>query len=62
HTIQHAFRKALYQSKNVIFDLRRIKMHNDKAISELKQRFAIVKICKRLLVITKDSKLLDLDR
>ena len=26
HTIQHAFRKALYQSKYVIFDLPRIKM------------------------------------
>ena len=62
HTMQHAFRKALYQSKYVIFDLQRIKMSNDKAISELKQKFKIVKICKRLLIITKDKKLFDLKR
>jgi len=62
HTLQNAFRKALHQSKNVILDLRRIKMANNKAVSELKQKFEIVKICKRLLIITKDGKLLDLKR
>jgi hypothetical protein len=62
HTIQHAFRKALHQSKNIIFDLRRSKMSNSKSVLELKQRFEVVKICKRLLIITKDGKLLDLNR
>ena len=62
HTIQHSLRKALSQSKYVIFDLRRMKMPDNKAIAELKQKFEMVKIIKRILIITKSHILLDLKR
>ncbi|MCL2335538.1 MAG: hypothetical protein FWC57_05680 [Endomicrobia bacterium] len=59
HTIEHAFRKALKQSENIIFDLRRSKMPDSKCISQLTKYFDDMKKIKRLLIITKSQKLLD---
>jgi len=52
HTIEHAFRKALKQSENIIFDLRRSKMLDSKCISQLTKHFKDMKKIKRLLIIT----------
>jgi hypothetical protein len=62
YTIEHIFRKALKQSKNIIFDLRRTKMSNDKCVSQITKQFRLIRKISRLLIITKEKKLLDLNR
>lgn len=58
--LEHAFQTAVKQSVNIVFDLRRMQMSNDKSITIIKQLFEYSKSAKRLLVITKERKLLDL--
>ncbi|MCL1901352.1 MAG: hypothetical protein FWG51_03015 [Firmicutes bacterium] len=62
HTIEHLFRKALKQSCNVIFDLRRSKMHPNKCILQLKKQFRLSQKAKILLIITDDYEFLDLKK
>ena len=62
HTIEHSFRKALKQSENIIFDLRRSKMDEFKCISQLTKHFKDMKKIKHLLIITKSDKLLDIKK
>lgn len=58
-TIEHALRSASKQSVNVIFDLRRFKASDEKALRQInftaKKRTAI----KKLLIVTKSEKLID---
>ena len=58
-TLEHAFQTAMRQSVNIVFDLRRIQMPNDKATSILEQLFGYSKSIKRLTIITKGQKLLE---
>lgn len=58
-TIEHAFQAAIKQSKNIVFDLRRVQMPNEKAIKILEQLFHYSKNAKHLLIITKDKKILE---
>ena len=60
-TIENIFRKALKQSKNIIFDLRRAKM-SDRGVAEVTRQFKLVKHVNRLLIIAKPDKLLDLKK
>jgi hypothetical protein len=61
--IENIFRKALKQSKNIIFDLRRSRPSNDrKVISQIKKQFELVKNAGRLLIVTKAKELLDLKK
>lgn len=57
--INKRFHEALHQSPNIIFDLRRIKLNEEKAIRELKKEFSFSKTAKELIIITKKSKILD---
>ncbi|MCL2144412.1 MAG: hypothetical protein FWH43_02815 [Endomicrobia bacterium] len=58
--IENIFRKALKQSKNIIFDLSRSRMSNDnKGVAQITKQFALVKNAHRLIIITKAKKLLD---
>ncbi|MCL2484905.1 MAG: hypothetical protein FWF00_07135 [Endomicrobia bacterium] len=59
YTFQHAFKEALRQSQNIIFDLRRNSMPEDNCINKLKKEFSLSKSIKYLLIITKSKKLLD---
>jgi hypothetical protein len=59
YTLQHAFKNALKQSVNIIFDLRLMKAPEEKSITKLKNLFTASKNIKRLLIITKSLKLLD---
>ncbi len=56
-TIEHAFRSALKQSDNVIFDLRRSKASDAANLSRLTYVYRLIrgKKVKNLLVITKDD-------
>jgi hypothetical protein len=62
HTIENAFRKAVKQSSNIIFDLRKIKMSNDKSVSLIIKYSKLIKGIRKLWIITKNSKLLDLKK
>jgi hypothetical protein len=60
-TIEKIYKKAQTQSKNIIFDLRRINMPEEKAISKIKREFSLRrKKVKRIVIITKSAKILDL--
>ena len=58
--MEHALRSATKQSPNVIIDLRRGKMADERALRQItftaKKRTAL----KRLIVLTKDDKMLDI--
>ncbi|QQS26799.1 hypothetical protein IPM44_03705 [bacterium] len=61
-SIEHAFRSALKQSGNVIFDLRRSKASDMANLAKINRQIKLIKGKKlrRVLVITKKEKLLDL--
>lgn len=62
YTIEHAFRSALKQSPNIIFDIRKSKMPQKKCIAEIERRFNDFRKVKRILIITKTKKLLDFSK
>ncbi len=51
--IQHQFSKALKQSKNIVFDARRSKIHIAKIENELSYQFKMAPSIKRLVIIDK---------
>jgi len=59
NTIKRAFKTALRQSKNIIFDLRNSKMPDKTNIAKLEKEFSDIKSAKHLIVITKSRKMLD---
>ena len=59
HTIEHLFRKALKQSCNIIFDIRRSKMHANKCILQIEKQFKLSQKAKILLIIVDNCKFLD---
>ncbi len=59
YTIQHAFKSALKQSPNIIFDLRSSKLHQRQAFNRLKHEFDLSKGVKRLKVILKSKRIVD---
>jgi hypothetical protein len=59
NTIKRAFKTALRQSKNIIFDLRNSKMPDKTNIAKLEKEFSDIRSAKHLIVITKSRKMLD---
>ena len=53
--IQHTLSDALKQSKCIVFDARRSKIHMRKIINELQRQFNLTASMKRLLLIRKDK-------
>jgi hypothetical protein len=62
YVIQNAIQIAVKQSRNVIVDLMRIKLHQDKALHELEKEFRLSKSLKRLKIITKSKKVIDFEK
>jgi hypothetical protein len=60
HTLDRAMKAGLKQSDNLIFDLRRISNTGKKATLKLQKDFATTKKWRRLIIITKEKKLLTL--
>lgn len=56
--LEHAFKAAVKQAENIIFDLRRSKIPDQKAITKLRRELSLSRKAKRLYVITKDEELL----
>ena len=61
-TIENNFRKAKEQAANIIFDLRRINISEEKCLQELERRFAQKVDVKRLLIIKKNGEILRFSR
>ncbi|MBQ3835442.1 MAG: hypothetical protein II816_08025 [Elusimicrobia bacterium] len=61
-TIENNLRCALKQSTNIIIDLRRIKVDETKAISQIKKQFVFSKSIRKIVIIKKNSKVLDILR
>ena len=57
-TIENNKRKAIMQSHNIIFDLRHIKLSEDKSIAKLEHEFKINTRLKKIYIIKKDWTLL----
>ena len=60
NTIKHTFQHAGHQSPNVIIDLRRCKLMDDVALSDIRYHYKISKRIKRLKVVMKDKKIIDI--
>ncbi len=58
NTIKRAFKTALRQSKNIIFDLRNSKMPDRVNIAKLEKEFSDIKSAKNLIIITKSRKMM----
>ena len=59
-TIENNLRCALKQSKNIIIDLRRIKIDETRAISQINKQFKQSKVMKRILIIRQNQEILDI--
>ena len=59
-TIDNNFRLARRQSCNIVMDLRRIKMHQSKANARIKSFLATPHHFKKVLVIAKDHKVVEI--
>jgi hypothetical protein len=62
NTIKRAFKTALRQSCNIIFDLRNSKAPDKINITKLQKEFSDIKSAKRLMTISKSKKLIDFDK
>ncbi len=60
YTIEHAFQAASKQSENIIIDLRESKMPSQKALTKVKREAKLRTKLKRVLLITKSGRLLDI--
>ena len=62
HTIKRAFKVAIHQSEYIIFDLRRSKITDAVNIARLKKEFHDIKRVKRLIIIPKSKKIIDISK
>lgn len=61
-TIENNLRCALRQSKNIIIDLRRIKIDETKAISQIIKQFKYSKLIRKIIIIKQNKEILDISR
>ena len=61
-TIENNLRTALKQSKNIIIDLRRIKIDETKAISQIAKQFKYSKLIREIIIIKQKKEILDISR
>ncbi len=59
YLLQNTIHKALRQSPNIVVDLRRINMPEQKALAELEKIWLTSKSIRKLKIITKGRRLLD---
>ena len=62
HTIENNIKAAVLQSCNIIIDLRRVGIPEDKCMAQIQKQFDVRKSIKRVLVITKGKELITLFR
>lgn len=57
--IKKTMQRASHQAENIIIDLRRIKIHQNKCLAEFEKHFKLSRRIKRLKIITKTRKIVD---
>lgn len=62
HNIQHKLQDASHQSANVVIDARKSKLHPIKLRNEVKHQFELVRKVKRLILIDKNGRAVELFR
>lgn len=62
HNIQHKIQDAAEQSRNIIIDGRKSKLHPIKLRNEIQHQFNIIKKAKRLIFINKSGKAVEIFR
>ena len=62
YLISNTIQRAVLQSQNVIIDLRRAKRHQTKCLREINQEFEKSRSLKRIKIITKSRKIIDLSK
>ena len=62
HNIQHKIQDAAEQSRNIIIDGRKSKLHPIKLRNEIQHQFNIIKKVKRLIFINKTGKAVEIFR
>lgn len=62
HNIQHCLQDASSQSQNIILDTRRSKIHQNRIKIEATRQFKLIRRAKRLLIITKDGKIIEFNK
>jgi hypothetical protein len=62
HNIQHRLQNAAEQSENIVLDARRSKIHHLKIKNEAIRQFSLIKKAKRLILITKTGKAIELKK
>ena len=62
HNIQHKIQDAAEQSRNIIIDGRKSKLHPLKLKNEVRYQFNIIKKAKRLVFINKSGKAIEIFR
>ena len=60
--IKNTLKKAQHQSENIIIDLRRIKIPEDKCLPSINREFLHSKRIKRIKIVTKKGELLELNK
>ena len=61
-TVSNALRRAVKQSPNVIFDARRTTITDIEVEKEIKRNLKLTQSLKRILLITKSSKIIEITR
>ena len=59
-TVENNFRNAVVQSRYIIFDLRRIRLHDNQCVTKLEKEFRARRYLKKLLIIKKDGTLIEI--
>ncbi len=62
NNIERQLQSGLKQSKNIIFDARRSKIHISKIRNELNYQYRLTKSMKRLILIEKTKNIIELSR
>ena len=62
YMIANTLQRAVKQSENIIIDLRRAKRHQTKCLREIEKEFSLSHSIKRLKIITKTGKVIDLHK
>ncbi len=60
--MKNTLQKAVCQSENVVVDLRRVKRHQTKCMAELRKEFTKSRSLKRLKIISKTGKVLEMEK
>lgn len=62
YVMRDTLRQAAKQSRNIVIDLRRTKLNQEKAINQLHKHFLLEKRLSRIIIITKEQKILDIHK